>query len=146
MWRAEQTRPPPASALHPLAPPPRSAGERECSSYNTRSRRTRRGRRAGRPTRSRLGAAAAEQLVIQVAIHQLLHRLGGELLGGTSQVILGELVKEAGELGRNKDSEVLVAGLLGDFGWCNDSHLDLLMVSSRESRLTSRAVPSRRPT
>ena len=65
----------------PPALPPRPGGGRGCSSCSTRSRPTRRERRAGRPTRSGLGAAAADQLVVQVPVDQRLERLGGELLG-----------------------------------------------------------------
>src|SRR5918995_833555 len=102
----------------PLQP----AGGRGCSSCNWRYRQTRRERRAGRPTRSRLGAAAAEKLVVQLAFDELLHGLGGELLARPRQVVLGKLVQVAGELGGDEHAEILVASLLGDFGWGDDSH------------------------
>src|ERR671910_1940894 len=102
----------------PLQP----AGGRGCSSCNWRYRQTRRERRAGRPTRSRLGAAAAKKLVVQLALDELLHGLGGELLTRPRQVILGELVEVAGKLRRDKYAEIFVARLLGHFTGCDDAH------------------------
>src|SRR5688500_1448174 len=105
----------PASSPHPPGRPPRPAGGRGYSSCNWRYRQTRRVRRAGRPTRSSLGAAAAKKLVVQLALDELLHGLGGELLTRPRQVILRKLVEVAGEFGRDEHAEILVAGLLGDF-------------------------------
>src|SRR5918992_96766 len=116
--------------------PPQPAGGRGCSSYNWRYRQTRRERRAGRPTRSRLGAAAAKKLVVQLAFDELLHGLGGELLARPGQMVLGKLVQVAGELGRDEHAEIFVARLLGDFARGDDAHG--CSAVSHESRIASR--------
>ena len=125
----------PASLRHLLGRPPRSADGKHKLSYNWRYRQTRRERRVGRPTRSRLGAATAKKLVVQLAIDELLHGLGGELLTRPRQVILRKLVEVAGELGRDEHAEILVACLLCDFTWGDNAWVLLLMSESRQREL-----------
>src|SRR6266550_4422799 len=95
---------------------------------STRSRPTRRGRRAGRRTPSAFLAPPPHQLVRQPAAHQLVQRPRGELLLEVHRAIARELVHETGELGGHQHAQVLVLGLRSDFARGHNPHHLLLPV------------------
>src|SRR5262249_26288303 len=97
----------------------------------------------GRPIRSRLGAATAHELVVELALDQRLHGLRGELLPAGGELVLGELVQVAGELGRHQNAEVLVAGLPGHFRRRGDAHRALRCWASESWYRTDPSHPAR---
>src|SRR2546426_1162697 len=104
------------SRLLPEAPGP------ACSSCNSRSRPTRRGRRDGGGAASDLLPPPPDELVLEMRLHELVERPGGELLLEVHRAVAREFVDEPGELRRDQDAEVLVLRLHGDFLRGDDAH------------------------
>src|SRR5205814_1424805 len=94
----------------------------------TRSRPTRRARRAGRRTASAFLAPPPHQLVREPAAHHLVQCARGELLLEVHRAVARELVHETGELGSYEHPQILVLGLRGHFARGHDPHHLLLPV------------------
>src|SRR5687767_8921296 len=67
-------------------------------------------------------AAARYDAVVDLVRREVLERPRGQLLLLGGGAVTGKLVEQARELGGNQDAQILVRGVLGDFGRSKDSH------------------------